>query len=341
MEKLNDYIAFIEELKQTILTARQRAIWAVNAQMLELYWNIGKKILDQQAQMGWGAKVIDTISEDLKSQFPDMKGLSPRNLKYMRAFAEAYPERAFVQEPLAQISWYHHITLLQKVKDEKTRYWYMEQAVQHGWSRNVMVHKIEAQLHKRTATIGSNFQATLPDTQSNLAQQIFKDEYIFDFIALDEIRYERELEKELVNYITDFLLELGKGFAFVGKQHRLTVDGQEFYIDLLFYHIKLKCFVVVELKIDEFKPEYVGKLNFYLSAVDDLLKTDTDNPSIGLLLCKSKKRFVVEYSLRNYHKPIGVASYFPNDEKLKESLPSETDLQNFVTKITHLKQKNE
>ncbi len=337
MEKLEDYISFLEDLKQTILTTRQKAIWAVNAQMLELYWVIGKKILTQQTQLGWGAKVIENLAADLKMLFPEMKGLSPRNLKYMRAFAEAYPNEAFVQVPLAQISWYHHITLLDKVKEEKIRYWYIEQAYQNGWSRNVMVHKIEAKMHEKTKILPNNFNHTLPNTQSDLALQIFKDEYIFDFVALDELQYERELEKELVKNITEFLLELGKGFAFVGKQHRLTIEGQEFYIDLLFYHIKLKCFVVVELKIDEFKPEYVGKLNFYLSAVDDLLKSDTDNPSIGLLLCKSKKRFVVEYSLRNYQKPIGVASYFPTEEKLKDALPSETDLQNFVTKITHLK----
>jgi predicted nuclease of restriction endonuclease-like (RecB) superfamily len=337
MEKLEKYILFLEDLKQTILSIRQKAIWAANAQMMRLYWTIGKKILVQQADLGWGAKVIDTLATDLKMLFPDMKGLSPRNLKYMRAFAEAYPDETFVQASLAQISWYHHITLLDKVKDDKIRHWYIEHSYQNGWSRNMMVHKIEAKLHEKTNILPNNFEHTLPNYQSDLAQQIFKDEYIFDFIALDEMRYERELEKDLVGNIMAFLLELGKGFAFVGKQYRLTVEGQEFYVDLLFYHIKLKCFVVVELKIDEFKPEYVGKLNFYLSAVDDLLKSDSDNPTIGLLLCKTKKRFVVEYSLRNYQKPIGVASYYPTEAKLKEALPSENDLQDLVAKITNLK----
>jgi predicted nuclease of restriction endonuclease-like (RecB) superfamily len=303
--------------------------------MMQLYWNIGSAIIQKQKTAGWGAKVIDNLAQDLKVSFPEMKGISPRNLKYMRKFAAEYQDFTIVQSSVAQLSWRHNTTLLDKIKDANLRLWYAQKSLENGWTRDVMVHQIETNLHQKIGKLPNNFKSHLPLEQSEAVLGLLKDEYIFDFIAQDDKKLERELEAEMVQNITDFLLTLGKGFAFVGRQFHLEVGGQDFYIDLLFYHFKIKCFVVVELKIDEFKPEYVGKLNFYLSAVDDILKQESDIASIGLLLCKAKNDIIVEYSLRKMDRPMGVASYQLTKQipdELKNNLPSEAELKKLLKK---------
>lgn len=324
------YAEFLADLKERIRRARIKAALSANRELILLYWEIGRMILERQRKEGWGSKVIDRLAQDLRREFPDMKGFSARNLKYMRAFAEAYPDKEFVQEVLAQITWYHNITLLEKVKDPKERIWYIQQTIEHGWSRNVLVHQIESGLYHRKGKAITNFDRTLPAPQSDLAREVLKDPYVFDFLGLTEDIRERELERQLIACIRDFLLELGVGFAFVGSQVHLEVGGEDFYLDLLFYHLKLRCYVVIELKTGEFKPEYAGKMNFYLSAVDDLLRHPDDRPSIGIILCKSKNKVIVEYALRDTTKPIGVSSYRLTralPEELKSSLPSVEELE--------------
>jgi len=324
------YDEFLRGLKERIRTAQVRAALAVNRELVLLYWRIGQDILERQRQSGWGSKVIDRLAADLRSAFPEMSGFSPRNLKYMRAFAEAWPDESIVQEPLAQLTWYHNITILEKLKAAKERLWYASQAIASGWSRNVLVHQIESDLFRRQGKALTNFQRTLPAPQSELAQQIIKDPYNFDFLSLGQEAKERDLEKGLIEHLQKFLLELGVGFAFVGSQYPLEVEGEDFFIDLLFYHLKLRCFVVIDLKMDQFKPEYAGKMNFYLSAVDDLLRHPDDQPSVGIILCRTKKRMIVEYALRDTSKPLGVAEYRITaalPEKLKENLPSIEDLE--------------
>lgn len=311
-----EYISLLEELKNKIKISQNRAILSVNKELIFLYYEIGKIILKNQSQKGWGSKIIENLAEDLRKEFPNMKGLSLRNLRYMRLFAESYPAE-IVQEVLAQLSWYHNQTLLDKVPLEK-REWYAKKCIENGWSRNVMVHQIESNLYERMLLEGKthNFSQTLPDKNSELAAETLKDPYIFDFLNLSESYLEKELEDSLVENITKFLLELGKGFAYVGRQYHLEVGGEDFYIDLLFYHLKLRSYIVIELKTGKFKPEYAGKMNFYLSAVDDLLKHKDDNKSIGIILCKDKNTTIAEYALRDNSKPIGVSEY-------KLSLPAE------------------
>lgn len=300
--------------------------------MVLLYWDVGRVILERQSAEGWGAKVIDRLSSDLREAFPDMKGLSPRNLKYMRAFAEAWPKKAIVQGPLAQITWYHNIALLEKLDQPQVRLWYAEKIRECGWSHNVLILQIQGQAHERTGKLSNNFELTLPPAQSDLAVQIFKDPYLFDFLGTAEPRTEREMEVALVDHIQKFLLELGAGFAFVGRQVHLEIGNEDFYIDLLFYHLRLRCFVVVELKSVAFDASFVGQLNLYLSAVDDLLRHTDDKPTIGLLLCRSRNKLVVEYALRDLKKPVGVAEWqtrltqsLPKD--LKGSLPSIAEIE--------------
>lgn len=298
--------------------------------MLVLYHHIGSEILTRQKQNEWGAKIIDRLSADLLKAFPEMKGFSIRNLKYMRRFAQEYENSQFVQEVLAQLTWYHHITLLEKIPDQEICIFYIENAIKYGWSRNVMVMQIETQLHKRQSKAISNFDQKLELSQSDLANQTLKDPYIFDFLSIGKEAKEREVEKALIVHIEKFLLELGEGFAFVGRQYHLEVGDQDFYIDLLFYHLKLRCFVVIELKDGDFKPEYAGKINFYLSAVDDLIKHPDDNPSIGLILCKNKNNILAEYALKNMTKPIGLAQYQLTKslpENLKTALPTIEELE--------------
>ena len=326
-----DYQTFLHTIKARVQQAQLHAVLAVNKELVLLYWHIGRGILERQQAQGWGAKVIDRLADDLHRAFPQMKGFSTRNLKYMRAFAEAYPQEQFVQEVLAQITWYHHITLLEKVKDARERLWYIQQASQHGWSRNILVMQIETGLFQRKGKAVTNFQTTLPALQSGLAHDALKDPYIFDFITTDEETKERNLQSALLSHIQQFLLELGVGFTFVGSNYHIVVGEQDFYIDLLFYHIRLRCFIVIDLKVTEFKPEYAGKMNFYLSAVDEQVKHPTDHPTIGMILCKGKgDKVVAEYALRDIKKPVGVASYqFTTSlpDALKDQLPTIEDLE--------------
>lgn len=312
------YADWLAELKTRIHDARQRATLAVNRELVMLYWRMGRDILARQARQGWGAKVIERLSQDLLAAFPEMKGFSPRNLKYMRAFAEAWPDAEFVQQVAAQLPWFHNVILLDKLPGPETRKWYAAKAIEHNWSRNILVMQIEARLLERSGTAATNFFLTLPKPQSDLARESLKDPYRFDFLGLTDEAQERTVENALVRHVTDFLLELGAGFAFVGRQVLLDVGGEEFFIDLLFYHLKLRCYVVIELKGGKFKPEHLGQLSFYLTAVDEQVKHPQDNPTIGLLLCKSKNKVVAEYALREKTQPLGVAEY-----KLIESLPPE------------------
>ncbi|NMQ19746.1 DUF1016 domain-containing protein [Candidatus Competibacter phosphatis] len=310
------YADWLAELKSRIHSAQQRATLAVNRELVLLYWQIGRDILVRQADQGWGAKVIDRLAHDLRNAFPKMKGFSPRNLKYMRAVAEAWPEPEFVQQAAAQLPWFHLCTLIDKLATREERDWYLAKAVEHNWSRNVLVMQIETRLRERQGKAVANFEQRLPKPQSDLARESIKDPYRFDFLGLTDEAQEREIESALVQHVTRFLLELGAGFAFVGRQVLLDVGGEEFFIDLLFYHLKLRCYVVIELKAGKFKPEHLGQLGFYLTAVDRQVKSEQDNPTIGLLLCKSKNQVVAEYALGDKSQPMGIAEY-----KLMESLP--------------------
>ena len=313
------YEAFLGELKERIRTAPLRASIAVNRELVLLYWQTGRDILARQKKHGWGAKVIDRLSQDLRREFPGIEGFSPRNLKYMRSFAEAWPEEPIVQEALAQITWYHNLALLEKVKQPEKRLWYARKTVENGWSRNILVDWIDSGLYERQGKAQTNFQRTLPKPQSDLARETLKDPYKFDFLTLEKEAEEKVVEQGLMAHIRKFLIELGAGFAFVGQQVRLEVGGEDFYIDLLFYHLKLRCYVVIDIKTTAFKPEYAGKMNFYLSATDDLLRHPDDKPSIGIILCKTKNQVVAEYALRDLSKPVGISSYVT---KLVESLPA-------------------
>jgi len=321
----DDYRRWLAELKQRVERTRLRAVTSVNRELVTLYWQIGREILDRQQRQGWGAGVVDRLARDLKAAFPDMRGFSPRNLKYMRSLAQAWPDAEFVQQPAAQLPWFHLCTLLDKVKDPEQRSWYAGKTLEHGWSRQVLTMQIETAAYTRAGSAVTNFGETLPPPQSDLARDALKDPYIFDFLGLTEDAQERDIEQALTRHITRFLLDLGAGFAFVGRQYRLDVGGDEFFIDLLFYHLKLRCYVVVELKTTPFRPEYAGQLNFYLSAIDAQVKAEDDQPTIGLLLCKEKNRLVAEYALRGVAKPMGVAEYQllrQVPESLETTLPS-------------------
>ena len=329
------YAPFLAALKERVAQAQVKAALSVNRELVLLYWEIGRAILEQQEQHGWGAKVIDRLSTDLKRSFPQMSGFSPRNLKYTRRFAQAWPDEAIVQAPLAQITWYDNVALLEKLEEPQLRLWYARKTVENGWSRNVLALQIESGLHLRLGQASNNFARTLPDPSSDLAAQLLKDPYNFDFLTLSEAARERELEQGLLDHTRQFLLELGQGFAFLGSQYHVqigsgTSDEEDFYLDLLFYHVKLHCYVVVDLKMEAFAPELAGKMNFYLSVADDLLKSPEDAPSIGLILCKTKNRLRAEYALRDMSKPIGISSFeiaqaLPAD--LRPSLPSIEELE--------------
>ncbi|MDB5969060.1 MAG: hypothetical protein JWQ90_1510 [Hydrocarboniphaga sp.] len=312
------YADWLADLKGRIHAAQQRATLAVNRELVLLYWQIGRDILARQAEQGWGAKVIERLAHDLRTAFPAMKGFSPRNLKYMRAFAEAWPDADFVQQAAAQLPWGHNLVLLDRLNSPEERRWYLAKAIEHNWSRNVLNIQIETGLLARSGVAVTNFEARLPKPQSDLARESLKDPYRFDFLGLTDEAQERAIENALVKHVTEFLLELGAGFAFVGRQVLLNVGGDEFFIDLLFYHLKLRCYVVIELKGGKFKPEHLGQLGFYLTAVDRQVKSEQDNPTIGLLLCKSKNKVVAEYALGDKTQPMGIAEY-----KLLESLPAE------------------
>lgn len=359
------YVQWRKNIEHLIDTAKLKTAISVNMGTLSLYWNIGKSILQKQEQEGWGKQVIEQLSKDLISRYPDDRGYSKRNLGYMKSFAMQYPDfpflqvplaklkelpilqatlaklegegKDFVQVPLAQISWYHHISLLPKVKDEAQRAYYITETAQNGWSRDVMLLQIDnGYIHVKGHAI-NNFEQTLPPPQSDLARYIFKDPYNFSFIGTVALQNELDIEKSLTSKITDFLLEMGRGFAYIGRQYHISVDGDDYYIDLLMYHLKLHCYVVVELKAVEFKPEFVSKLNFYISAVDDLVKSPEDKPTIGLLLCRTKSNKKAEFSLRGITQPMGIAQYeteklfadvasaLPQIEEIEKSLEKSHD----------------
>ena len=343
------YGELLQKLKEKIKTAQQKAILAVNNELLTIYWEIGNTISEQEQQAGWGGKIVDKLAADLKTEFPDMKGLSPRNLRYMRDFALAYP--AFLQQPAAKtetrenntnlilqqaaakLPWGHHQVLLTRLKITEERIFYIKKAVENGWSRSVLVHHIESGLHNTQGSLVNNFSNTLPAYQSELTQQMFKDPYNFDFIMLGEKAKERDLENALMTHVTKVLLELGAGFAFMGQQVWFVAGGRDFFIDLLFYHTKLRRHIIIELKIGEFEPEYVSKMNLYLGLADDQLKGEYDEPAIGLILCKTNNKIVAEYALRDTSKPIGIAEYKIADrlpENIRGELPSIEEIEQRV-----------
>ena len=345
------YNELLELVQIKIRQAQQKAVFSINRELLILYWETGKLIAQRQQQEGWGSAIIPRLSRDINNLLPEIKGYSIRNIGRMIAFYREYPDAdLFLPQPVAKnkqpsnlpqpeakieslifsLPWGHNILLLEKVKDRQHRLFYMQQALLHGWSRNVLALMYESQLHARDGCKLSNFSALLPPEQSDMVRQALKDPYVFDFLSIGSEAHEREVEKALINHMEKFILELGAGFAFVGRQYHLEVAGKDFYIDLLFYHLKLRCFVVIELKDHDFKPEYAGKMNFYLSVVDDLIKHASDQPSIGLILCKSKDNVLAEYTLRDMSKPIGLAEYRLTEnlpENIKAALPTIEELE--------------
>lgn len=345
MTQISDgYSTLLSELKQRIRSARLRTVVSVNTELILLYWSIGRDLRARQRAEGWGAKVITRLAADLRRAFPDMKGISTRNLKYMRAFADAWPDEEFVQQVVAQLPWGHNTLLLHATKSLTEREWYARQAIENGWSRSVLSHQIESRLFARQGRAITNFTRTLPAAQSDLAQQLMKDPYSFEFLALGADIRERELQRGLLDHLRSLLLELGKGFAFVGSQYPVEVGDQEYFIDLLFYHLRLRCFIVIELKIEGFKPEFAGKMNFYLSAVDDRLRHPDDQPSIGIILCGSRNEIVVEYALRDSSKPMGVAQYRLSTALpgcLQRDLPPPEDLEERLRTMTAIELRDE
>lgn len=316
----SSYHGLLQELKARVQHTRLQAVLTANTTLVILYWEIGQSILQRQHQQGWGAKIVDRLANDLREAFPDMQGFSPRNLLFMRAVAQVFPDAVKVKQLVSQLPWGHIILLMQRVKDSDACDWYMGQCIQHGWSRNILAIQIDRQAYTRRGKAINNFAATLPPADSDMAAQAFNDPYLFDFLGTADPRREKEVEQSLIDHIQKFLLELGTGFAFVGRQVHLEINDKNFYLDLLFYHLKLRCYVVIELKAVAFDPAFVGTLNLYLSATDDLLRHPDDKPTIGLLLCRNKDQLVVEYALRDLNKPIGVAQW---ETQITQSLPTE------------------
>ncbi|MGL6196917.1 MAG: PDDEXK nuclease domain-containing protein [Thermoguttaceae bacterium] len=336
----DNYFETLEGIKSQIRTAQYKAVLGVNREMIILYWNIGKVIIENSK---WGNKFVENLARDIKSEFPNAKGYSVRNLKYMQKFAEEYPDFEIVQRTVAQLSWRHNIALLDKIKDIGEREWYALETIRNGWSRDWLVSQMEKKLFERQVTThkATNFDLRLPPSQSELVKQTMKDPYIFDFIEDRDGIIEREIEMEMVRSITKTILELGTGFAFIGNQYRITVSDKDYYIDLLFYNLNLRCYVVIELKNTAFKPEYAGKLNFYLSAVDDMLKHEMDNPSIGILLCKERDKLTAEYALKDINKPIGVSEYKLSDfvpKELADTLPTAEDIERRIKRKYELEE---
>ncbi|MGY6522222.1 MAG: PDDEXK nuclease domain-containing protein [Mongoliitalea sp.] len=332
-EMPNSYVSFVDELKGFIKKEKLATILNANQRMILMYWHIGKAILTKQEAEGWGAKVIDRLSADLKEAFPEETGFSPRNLKYMRKFAEAWADLAIVQRTVAQIPWRSNITLLDKIKEPELRLWYAQKTIENGFGKDMLVFQIESKLHVREGNTVNNFSEMLPPLNSDFATQSFKDPYIFNFLGNASHIKERELEQKLIDHIQKFLLELGQGFAFVGRQVHLELGDSDFYLDLLFYHIKLKCYVVIELKTGKLEPGHISQLNMYMNVVNDALCGKDDNKTIGLLLVKEKDRVVAEYSLAGINNPIGISNW-ENEikkslpENLKSSLPSIEEIEN-------------
>ncbi|MEO1297987.1 MAG: PDDEXK nuclease domain-containing protein [Cyanobacteria bacterium J06636_16] len=317
-----NYAALLDDLKNRIRSAQVKAALAVNQELILLYWHIGREILARQQEQGWGAKVINQVSKDLKSEFPGMKGFSARNLTYMRTFANAYPDMEFTQRVIAQIPWGHNCSLLDKVADLSERIWYAERTIKNNWSRPVLVAQIENGLYRRMKGAVTNFERTLPQPQSDLARDIIKDPYHFDFLLADENIQQQDLKRALIEHMRDFLLELGVGFSFVKHNYNLEVGGEDFYVDMLFYHFRLRCFVAIQLEMGKFMPEHSGRMNFFLMAIDDKERGEYDQPTIGIILCKSRNRAIAEYALGNLSNPIAVAEH-----RFQEALPSEEQLQ--------------
>lgn len=329
--ELQDYNNLLTDIKNRIRQAQIKATLSVNSEMIKMYWEIGCSINKRQHKEGWGTSVILRLVNDIRNEIPEIKGFSERNIKLMTQFYRTYPDLELIRQlPVAQISWAHNILLIQKIKQEEVRVWYMKQTIYNGWSRDTLAQMIKNNLYERQGFSINNFDDKLPSPQSELAVQLIKDPYIFDFLTISEPFHERELETDLIKHLEKFLLELGQGFAFVGRQYHLSVSDKDFYLDLLFYHLKLRCFIVIDLKKGDFKPEYAGKMNFYCSVVDDKLKHKTDQATIGLILCQTKDRILAEYSLRDIQKPIGISEYELTKalpENLKGSLPTIEELE--------------
>ncbi len=360
LKKDKNYIEWLKSLKEKFRQVQVKAAVKVNTELLNFYWDLGKEIVEKQKQSKWGDKFLERLSKDLMNEFPDVKGFSLRNLKYIRQWYLFWSETEEIgQQPVAQfgskkgqqpvalitqIPWGHNLVIISKCKNPQEALFYVQKTIENGWSRNVLIHQIESKLYGRTGNAITNFDTALPKPQSDLAKEIIKDPYCFDFLSIREDYNERKLENYLLAHLTKFLLELGNGFSFLGRQYRLEVGDDEFYIDLLFYHVKLHCFVVIELKTGKFKPEYAGQLNFYISAVDSLLKSENDNSTIGILICKSKNKTVVEYALRDISKPIGVSEYKITKKlpkKLKSALPSIEEIEAELNMIEKERENND
>jgi len=328
----SDYGVTLKAIQHRVRQERARVVLSANAALILLYWDIGRMIVDRQIRVGWGAKVIERLGRDLRKSFPEMQGFSNRNLQFMRSFAEEFPDASIVKQLASQLPWWHIIRLMQRVKNPEAREWYMREAARQSWSRSVLEIQLLGNAYERRGRAVTNFESSLPALEGRRAAEVFKDPYLFDFLGATDLNRERQVEQALVDHIQRFMLELGSGFAFVGRQMRLHVGGEDFYLDLLFYHLKLRCFVVIELKAVPFDPAFVGQINLYLSAVDDQLRHPDDRPSIGLLLCRSKHQVVVEYALRDLTKPIGVAGWETTlakvlPERYVDSLPSVEELE--------------
>lgn len=339
MNNIVQYGNLLNEIKGRIQQAQVKAVFSVNAEMSKMYFDVGRMILEKQQEEGWGGAVIPQLAKDIRNELPEQKGFSERNIGYMVRFAREYKNNSILQQAVAKLSdsnliwnipWGHHALLMEKIKNITIRFWYMEQTIKNGWSRDILGLMIKSNAHNRYGKSVTNFNKTMPDERSDLAMQALKDPYVFDFLTLTEPFQEREMETELVKHLEKFLVELGAGFSFVGRQYHIEASDKDYYIDLLFYHLKLRCFVVIELKKGDFKPEYAGKMNFYCSMVDDKLKHKMDNPTIGLILCQTKDRILAEYALRDIHKPIGVSDYELTralPDKLKSSLPTVEEIE--------------
>ena len=338
IKKSDDYLEFIKRIKNQIHSVQIKAAFSVNKEMLKLYWFIGSEIIAKQKKANWGDGIINQISSDLQSEFPEMKGFSETNLKYMKKWVMFWGNSPQVVDylenaPIFLIPWGHNREIITKINSTKEAMFYVRKTIENGWSRNVLLNQIGSDLFARQGKAITNFQRKLPKSQSDLAKEIIKDPYNFDFLTIEEKYNEKELEKALVDDITKFLLELGAGFSFIGKQYKIAIDNEDFYIDLLFYHTKLHSYVVIELKTGKFKPEYAGKLNFYVSVVDDILKTEIDNPTVGILICKEKSKTIVEYALKDISKPVGVSEYVLSKhlpKEYKNALPTVEQIENGI-----------
>lgn len=334
-----DYANFLSGIKERLRAAQIRAAQAANAELIKFYWELGKDLIEKQKAFKWGQNFLEQFSHDMRQAFPEMQGFSVTNLKRMRLFAQEYPNLEKSPQPVDQLPWGHLCTILHKIENQIERNWYAEQTIKNGWSRSILEMQIESNLYERQAKSSkkiTNFHEHLPPAQSDLANEILKDPYNFDFLTIQGDAHEREIENALITHVRDFLIELGQGFAFVGSQVPLTFDDQEFFIDLLFYHLKLRAFVVIELKAKKFKPEHTGQLGFYLAAVDDLMRKPGDNQTIGIILCKSKNKIIAEYALRNVKAPIGISEYTLSKalpKELKTSLPTIEEIESELNEL--------